>query len=177
MSPYAQHELQYDLDQTFRSTTLLRLEGIDLDRQFSGRILIEQIDEFPSHQLCAEAEIGIFCESVVLPTATPLNRFPPPHSGCPIEIEESAGAVTRGLFDNEMGIEQDFLDASEERITGIDMTPAHLHCSDSLIGEIINHVAQAIRPRSKVGIEDCDQFTFCRFHSVLECARFKTHPV
>ena len=76
-----------------------------------------------------------------------------------------------------MSVEHDFLNARQQRIVRIDVAPPHLHHADLLIAEVIHHLAQAIRPRQKVRIKDCQQFPARLLHRVFQRARLETRAI
>src|SRR5689334_9938466 len=76
------------LDRAFRPAVLLRLEGVHLDRYFSGCDQIRQEDEAPPAQLGAVTEIEIFRDGVVLPSAAVDDGGAPPDARCAVEVEE-----------------------------------------------------------------------------------------
>ena len=57
------------LRQAFGPAELLNLKAVDLNRQFGRAFQARKVGEFPSLDLRAIAEIGIFGERVVLPAA------------------------------------------------------------------------------------------------------------
>src|SRR5258706_404270 len=146
-----------DLYDSFGPSTLLRLEGAYLNRQLRGHIIVSQVNKMPTHQLRTVRKIGVLGQSVVLPAAGPLDRFAAPHARGAVEVEEPAAAITRYLFDDEVTVEHDRLNPGQQRVVRVDMAPAHLHHSGSLIGEVIDHSPNAIGPRRKVRIEDQDE--------------------
>jgi hypothetical protein len=78
---------------------LLCLEGIHLDRQLRWNVVVEQVDEAPSHELGTEAEIGVLGQSIAA-SRHPFNRLATPDAGSTVEVEECAGAVAGRLFDD-----------------------------------------------------------------------------
>ena len=65
--PYASKQLDSDLHNALGPSTLLRLEGVYLNRQLGGHVVVGQIDKVPTHQLRPVREVGVFSQSVVLP--------------------------------------------------------------------------------------------------------------
>src|SRR6185503_2372065 len=109
--PDARIKFETNLHHTLGPTSLLCLECIYLNWNFRGRFLVEQVNKLPSHQLRAETQIGVFSKRVVLPAAAHLDRLSPPDSGGAVEVEKAAGAIACGLFDEEVAVEQDRLQA------------------------------------------------------------------
>src|SRR6185369_7035285 len=145
--PYSFEKFYPDLHDSLGPSPLLRLEGVYLNRQLRGHIIVSQVNKMPPHQLGAVRKIGVLGQSVVLPAAGPLDRLAAPHSGGAVEVEEPAAAITRHLFNDEVPVEHDRLNFSQQRVVRIDMAPAHLNHSDSLIGEVIDHTENAVGAR------------------------------
>src|SRR6185503_8149128 len=156
--PHTAKQFHSDLHDSLCPAALLRLECVYFDRQFGGHIIVGQINESPAHQLRSIRKIGVLGERVVLPAAGPLDRFAAPHTGRAVEIEEPAASIARDLLDHKMTVEHDRLDLRQQRIVRVDVAPAHLHHTDSLVGEEVKHLADAIGPGNKVGVEDQNQF-------------------
>ena len=57
------------------------------------------------------------------------------------------------------------------------MGPTHLGATDSSVGEIMDQLAQEIRFRHEVGVEDCDQLALRRLHAIFQRARFKAGSI
>src|SRR5215472_12601150 len=123
--PDARIQLETYLHDSLGPAPLLRLEGINLDRNFRRRLFIKQVDEFPTHQLSAEAEVRILSQRVVLPATAHFDGVSAPDAGGAIEIEEGAGAIAGGLFDDEVAVEHDGLQSRQQVVTAVDMRPAH----------------------------------------------------
>src|SRR6267142_1235598 len=113
----------------------------------------------------------------MLPAATHLDRFAPPDSGGAIEVEKIARAIARGLLNYKVPIEHDRLQAGQQVVRTIDVGPAHLRTANNRICEVVNQLAQEIRPRDKISIEDRDQISFRRLHALLESARLEAGAI
>ena len=78
------------------------------------------------------------------------------------------------MLDDEMTVEQNSFDASEQGIVGIQIRPAGLHHADLFaaigIDEIRNGAAEEIGLRDEVGVKDGDELTLSRVKTVLERA-------
>src|SRR5205807_7538553 len=131
--------------------------GIDNDVNLRVRFFVQEIHESPAHQLRAETQIRVFGERVMLPAAAHLDRVAPPDTGSAVEVEKVAAAIARRLLNNEMSIKHDRLQTRQQVVGTVDMGPAHLCAADDRIGEVIDQLAQKIRLRHKVGIENRDQ--------------------
>src|ERR1700693_2596138 len=103
----------------------------------------------PAAQLGAIGKIGVFGESVVLPAASVVDRVATPDACGAVEIKEKAAAGARGMFDDEMPVEQDGFDFRERGIIAVDVTPARLHHGELLVGEVRHGTAQKIGGREK----------------------------
>ena len=109
-------DLLRNLDQSLGPARLLGLERRHLDRQLGGTLYVLQIKKFPSLQLGAIREVGVFGESVVLPTASLVNGHATPHAGSAVEVEEHAATSAAGVLQHEVAVEQDGLDLGQERV-------------------------------------------------------------
>ena len=156
---------------------MLRFEGVDLYRYLRGRFFIQEIDKFPAHQLRAETQVGIFGERIVLPAAAHLDGGAPPDTGGTVKIEEGAGAIARRLFNHEMPIQHDRLQARQQIVFAVDVRPAHLGATHQRVFEEINQLAQTIGLGHKVRIEDGEQLTTRRLRAIGERAGLKAGAV
>jgi hypothetical protein len=139
---------------------LLRFEAIHIDWQFSRRDDIRQKNEFPTDELGAIAQIEIFGERVVLPAAGIDNaRFSPEPSRA-IEIEKTSAATPGGLFQKQMAVQEHGLNAGEQRVTPIQMSPARLDHPDLGVSEEMDRVPEQIAARNEIRVEDANEFAF-----------------
>src|SRR5689334_22301920 len=76
-----------------------------------------------------------------------------------------------------MTVEHDRLQTGQQVVIAVDVRPAHLRAADHRIGEEVDQLAQAIRLRNKVGVEDREQLAFGKLVAVLERAGFETGAV
>ena len=146
------------LDRTFRPAMLLRLEAVHVHRQLRRRDDVGKEDKFPARELRAVTQIQILRQRVVLPAAGLFDARPPPETGRSVEIEKAAAAAARGLFEQEMAIEKHRLHPREQRVAAIQMAPARLDHPHLRIGKEIDRLAQQIRRRNKIRIENTDEF-------------------
>ena len=100
------------LNQALGPARLLVLEGADIGRQFAFAGNLGEIEELPAAKLGAIAEIGVFGERVVLPSAGFLDGPAPPDSGRAVEVEKAAGARPRTVLQNEVSVEQNGLEGA-----------------------------------------------------------------
>src|SRR5205814_1597530 len=89
-SQQARQQLAAGLDGPLRPPVLLRLERVHLDRHLGRRNEVRQEDELPPAQLRTIAEVEIFGQRVVLPTAGVRNRVAAPDACGAVEVEEEA---------------------------------------------------------------------------------------
>src|SRR5215211_8142324 len=123
------------LDRTLRPAVLLRLEAIHIYRELGRRDDVRQENEFPARKLRAIAQIEIFRQRVMLPTARLFDAGAPPQASSAVEIEKPAAPASRRLFEQKVTVEKHRLDACQQRIGAIQMTPAGLDHPDLWIGE------------------------------------------
>src|SRR5215470_4708718 len=112
----ARQDLLTGLDQPFGPARLLSFEGRHFYGQFGGALDVLQILELPPFELCAIGKISVFSKCVVLPAATFLNGLTPPHSGGAVEVKEDTAAEASAVLKDEVAVEQNGFDFSEERI-------------------------------------------------------------
>src|SRR5580692_8358656 len=55
----------------------------------------------------------------------------------------------------------------------VDVRPSRLYHADFRIGEMMDTLQQKVRWRNKIGIEDRDEFSLCRFQACFQSARFE----
>ena len=96
----------------------------------------------------------------MLPATAHLDRLAAPDAGGAVEVEKAAGAIARGLFDDEMTVEHDRLQTRQQIVFAVDVRPAHLRATNQRIGEEVDELAQAVRLGNEVGVEDREQFAF-----------------
>src|SRR5690606_7341450 len=103
---------------------LLRLEAIHLHRKFGRANDIGQIDELPAFHLRAVAEVRIFGERIVLPSAGVANHRLPENTGGAVEIEKGPGGVARTMLEDEVGVQKQGLDFGEQVEIAVGIAPA-----------------------------------------------------
>src|SRR5271157_4274581 len=145
------------LDEALGPACLLRLKGGHLDRQLGGAFHVLQVTELPSLQLRAVAEVGIFGEGVVLPSAGVVDRLAPPHPGGAVEVEEHSGARSTAVLQHEVSVEQNGLDLGQEGVIAVEVRPPRLHHADLRIGEVMDDFHKPLRLGCKIGVEDRDE--------------------
>src|SRR5439155_14808666 len=175
--PDAPVKLEPNLQYALGPASLLSFESIYLNRNFRRRFFVEQINESPSHQLRAKTQISVFGKRVVLPAAAHLDRFAAPDSGGAVEVKKIAAAIARSLLDDKVTIEHDRLQTREQIVRTIDVGPTHLRAADDGIREVVHQLAQKVRPRHKVGIEDRNHLALRCLHAVLQSACFESRAI
>src|SRR5262245_1974429 len=104
--------------------------------------------ELPAAQLCPVAQVQIFRQCIVRPSAGVEDAGGPPDTGRTVEIHEEARRAARGLLHDEMSVQPDRLQAREQRIVGVQMTPARLYHADSRMGKKWQGARQEIARRN-----------------------------
>ena len=89
----------------------------------------------------------------MLPAAGGCDALLAPDSGGAVKIEKSTGMGARGLFDDKMAVHDDGLEARQERIFFVEMSPAGLNHADAVIGEEMNGVSEEIRFRDNTNYD------------------------
>src|SRR5438045_3049954 len=102
----------------------------------------------------------------MLPAACVLDGRAPPETRRPIEIKKPSATAAGGLFEQEVPVEEHRLNASQERISSIQMTPPGLDHPDLVIRKVMDRFPQHVRRRHKVGVEDEDEFARARVQSM-----------
>src|SRR2546423_9518497 len=113
----------------------------------------------------------------MLPAAAQLERLAPPDAGRAVEVEKISGAIARRLLNHKMAVEHDRLQAGQQIVRAVDVGPTHLRTTHNRIAEVMNKLAQKIRFRNKVRIEDRDQFALRGLHSVFQSAGFESGAI
>ena len=117
----------------------------------------------------------------MLPATGFIDRFAAPYTGGAVEIEKSAAAGTRAMFDDEMAVKEDGLDVREQGVVAVEIRPARLHHADFFaalrIHEVRNRAAEEIGLREKVRVEDGDEFARRGFQPIFQRAGFVAFAV
>jgi len=117
----------------------------------------------------------------VLPAAGGVDGRAAPDARGAIEIEEGAAAGASAMFDDEMAVQKNGFDASEQGIVGVQIGPARLHHADFFaavgIHEIRNGAAKEIGPRDEVGVKDGNEFALGGVKTIFERAGFVTFAI
>src|SRR5437667_8025955 len=165
------------LNGAFRPTMLLRLEAIHIDRQFCRGHNVGEENKFPARQLRAITQIQILRQRVVLPAASLFNARFSPESGRSVEVEKATAARARGLLEHEMAVEKHRLHPGEQGIAAIQMAPARLNHPHFGVGKEIDCLAQQMRWRNKIGIENTYEFSARGSQTSLQGARFEAGAI
>src|SRR5258707_5729009 len=98
----------------------------------------------------------------MLPATTHLDRSSTPNASGSIEVEKSARAISNGLFDDEMAVKHDGLQAGQQGIRAINMRPAHLCTADERIAEVIYKFSQTVRVMGEIRVQNRHEVASCR---------------
>ena len=90
----------------------------------------------------------------MLPTAAHVNRFAAPDSRRAVKVKKAARAIARCLFDYEMAVQHDRLQARQQIVRAIDVRPTHLRAAHQGISKVVDELPQKVRFGNKVSIED-----------------------
>ena len=169
------------MHQSLGPARLLGFETVHVHREFGSTFDLREVEKPPAFELRAIREIGVFSECVVLPAAGIIDGFAAPDPGGPVEIEKSAPARTRTMLNDEMAVEKNGLNVSEQGVVAVEIGPARLHHADLTaalrIHEVGNGAEQKIRFGEKVGVEDGDEFALGGFQPVFQSAGFVAFAV
>src|ERR1043166_7029605 len=139
---------------------LLRFEAIHIDWKFRRCDHIRQKNEFPPDELGAIAQIEIFGKRVMLPAAGIDNARFSPEPCRAIEIEETSAPTPGGLFQKQMAVQEHGLNAGEQRVSPIQMSPPRLDHPDLRVGEEMDRVPEQIAAWNEIRVEDANEFAF-----------------
>src|SRR5205823_6931427 len=117
---------------------LLRIEAVDVYRQFSRSYNVSNINDSPARELSAIDEIEILAQRIILPASALFDTGTPPETSRSIEIEKPAAAAARGLLKQKVSVQKDRLHAREQRIPAIQMSPAGLDHSHFRVSEVMD---------------------------------------
>src|SRR5262249_43550200 len=148
--PDSRIEFQTNLHHALGPTTLLSLEGIYLHRDLGGGLFIKQGEKISARQMSAKNEVSIFRQCIRPAATTQLNSTTPPDTRGTVEVEEAAGAIARSLLNDEVTIEHDGLQTSQQIVISIDVGPAHLRTTHHRVREEIDEFAETVRLGHKV---------------------------
>src|SRR5262249_10954716 len=113
--------------------------------------------EFPPAKLGAVAEVEVFGQGVVLPTAGIVDRRSTPDAGCAVEVEESSAPVPAAMLEDEMPVQEDRLNFGQERVVLVDVPPSGLDHADVRVPEMGHQPAQEIGAGNEIGVENRDE--------------------
>src|SRR2546423_1158230 len=156
---------------------LLGLEAVHVDWQFRRRDDIRQENKFPIGELRTVTQVEILGERVVLPPARFIDARPAPEPGGAVEIKEPSAAAARGLFQQKMAIEEHRLDACQQGIAAVQMTPARLDHPYFRIREEMDRLLQQVRVRDEIRVQDADELAVRGSQPGLESAGLEAGPI
>src|SRR5262249_24748196 len=93
---------------------LLSLSAVHSRGELHGALAVRQVEELPAFELGAIRKVGVFGQRVVLPAARGFNGSPAPDAGGAVEIEKSASTGASAVFDDEVAVEKNGFDLSEQ---------------------------------------------------------------
>src|SRR5579862_203963 len=166
--PDAWKELLAGLDGALGPAVLLAFEAVHVNGQLGGGYEIGQEDKFPTLHLRPVAEVEVFGQGVVLPSAGGLDAGAAPETGGAVEVEETPAAAARGLFQEEMAVQEHGLNPREEGVGPVQVAPAGLEHPDFGVGEMVDRVLQDIGMRHEVGVEDEDELALAGIQTGLQ---------
>ena len=161
-------EFSGGLDGAFGPAVLLGFEAVDFGGQLGGASGALQEDELPAGELGAVAEVHVFGEGVMLPTAGGFDGLFSPDAGGAVEVHPPAGAIAGGLFDDEVAVEEDRLGAGEHGSTAVEVIPADLDHADDGVGEVVDGAFEDAGSGDEVGVEYGDEVALGDFESGVE---------
>src|SRR5208283_2630251 len=169
------------LDQTLGPARLLRLEAVHVHGKFGSALDVRQVEKFPAFQLRAVGEIRVLGQGVVLPAAGGVDGRAAPHASSAVEIEEGAAARAPAVFHDEVAVQENRLDAGEERIVGVEIRPARLHHADVFADagrqEVRDGAAQEVGRGDEVRVKDSHNLPLRCFQPVLQRSGFEAFAV
>ena len=92
----------------------------------------------------------------------------PPEAGGAVEVEEPARARARGLFEQQVAVEEHRLHAGQQRVGAVEVAPAGLDHADARIGEEMDRLVEDVRAGQEVGVEDENVIPLRLMHPVLQ---------
>ena len=123
------------LEASCRPSRLLAPVGVDRDRELLGHDQVFEVRGPPASQLRPVAEVEVFGQGVGGPAPRVHDRHPAPDAGRACEVDEVSGGGPHGLFDEEVEIDEQRLQAGEPRIALVEVSPARLHKTDRRVLE------------------------------------------
>ena len=160
-----------------RPAMLLASIGVDAHRQLAGHDESAEIRRPPSPQQRAIRDVEVFGQRVVAPAAGIDDRLAPPDPGRAVEVEPVAAGGAGLLLDGEVAVDGECLEAGQQRIVAIDVTPPSLDEGEARVGgDDRDGRCQEVRRRDEVGVEDRDQRPARRRQALGEGARLEPGP-
>ena len=71
------------------------------------------------------------------------------------------------MLEDEVPLEQNRLQAREQRLVAVSVRPASLHHTHRGVGEVMHRLMKKVGARGKIGVENRDQLTVRRSQPVL----------
>lgn len=104
----------------------------------------------------------------MLPAAGVSDTGFPPNTGRAVESEKAPGTIPCGLLKLEVAVEEHRLDACQNVVSAVQVTPAGLDHADPVVGEILDRFLQNVRIRDEICIEYEKVFTLGETGAVLK---------
>ena len=156
------------LDGAFGPAVLLVFETSHVDRELGGGLNFLEEDEFPALELGPVGEVHVLGEGVMLPAAGVFDGRLAPDATGSVKGKESAGAVSGGLLEFEVAVEEEGLHAGQGVVVTVEMTPAGLHEGNFIVGEMVDRFLEKIGVGNEVGVEDENIISLGLVHPVFE---------
>ncbi len=163
--------LNRSLDGTLCPTELLRLECVDVVREFCRNNHVEHELHLPTGKLGPVRKVHVFGQRVAFPTATAIDGFLAPDACGTVEVHEQLAPATCGLFHHEVTIDADGLGERKTGFSAVQVAPATLYEPDLRVhDEVRNRLEEEVFLRDEVCVEDGEEFTLGDFHAFFEGA-------
>ena len=149
----------------------MRLERIDVVREFCRNNHVEHELHLPTGKLGSVRKVHVFGQRVAFPTATAIDGFLAPDACGTVEVHEQLAPATCGLFHDEVAVDTDGLGERKTGFSAVQVAPATLYEPDLRVhDEVRNRLEEEVFLRDEVRIEDGEEFTLGHFHTFLEGA-------
>ena len=177
-SPHARQQLLRSLQRAFCPAELLPPIRRHARWQLAGHREVGEKMRRPACEVGAIAQVEVFRQRIVLPTARRLDGLAPPDAASPVEIHERTRRRPRALLDDKVGINPRRLRRSEQRIQLVEMRPARLHKAYARLQRQHRHrTYEEVARRHKVRVENRAHAPRRSPHPFTQRARFEPHPL
>jgi len=107
--------------------------------------------------LSPNAQVEVFGEGVGLPASGVFDGRFPPHPRRSVELQKEVAGHAPGLFDGEVYIELQGLQAGDEGVVLVEVLPAGLHHAHPFVAKVGYGAAQEVGLGQKIGVEYGDE--------------------